>query len=191
MTTSTNTTPAGSTSTKQPDRVRRLHFNDPKERGAHIQAFLEWLPPILKTAPGIRWEQLPSMVMGYLIRAADMPEAIAITLAIGCAMDAMKPKILYTYCIAVTNLFRRLRRNYGMMTLADLGERRIWDAFVAGRLISSGDLNMLKRYETLAGVYQRPYYEELPERQQVIWKPYLLPKLPLVGFVKNRPSNRP
>ena len=129
--------------------------------------------------------------MGYLIRAADMPEAIAITLAIGCAMDAMKPKILYTYCIAVTNLFRRLRRNYGMMTLADLGERRIWDAFVAGRLISSGDLNMLKRYETLAGVYQRPYYEELPERQQVIWKPYLLPKLPLVGFVKNRPSNRP
>ena len=185
MTTSTNTTPAGSTSTKQPDRVRRLHFNDPKERGAHIQAFLEWLPPILKTAPGIRWEQLPSMVMGYLIRAADMPEAIAITLAIGCAMDAMKPKILYTYCIAVTNLFRRLRRNYGMMTLADLGERRIWDAFVAGRLISSGDLNMLKRYETLAGVYQRPYYEELPERQQVIWKPYLLPKLPR-GFCEKQ-----
>ncbi len=111
MTTSTNTTPAGSTSTKQPDHVRRLHFNDPKERGAHIQAFLEWLPPILKTAPGICWEQLPSMVMGYLIRAADMPEAIAITLAIGCAMDAMKPKILYTYCIAVTNLFRRLLVN--------------------------------------------------------------------------------
>jgi len=185
MTTDVHATPAGSTSPEQLDRVSRLHFNNPKERAAHIQAFLAWLPPILKTAPGICWEQLPSMVMGYLIRATDMPEAIAITLAVGCAMDAMKPKILYTYCIAVTNLFRRLRRNYGMMALADLSERRVWDAFVAGRLISSGDLNMLKRYETLAGVYQRPYFEELPERQQVIWKPYLLPKLPR-GFCEKQ-----
>jgi len=185
MTTSTNTTTVGSTSTEQLDRVRRLHFNDPKEHSAHIQAFLAWLPPILKTAPGICWERLPSMVMGYLIHAADMPEAVAITLATGCAMDAMKPKILYTYCIAVTNLFRRFHRTYGMMTLADLGERYVWDAFVAGRLISSGDLNMLKRYETLACVYQRPYFEELPERQQVIWKPYLLPKLPR-GFCEKQ-----
>lgn len=45
-------------------------------------------------------------------------------------------------------------------------------------MISSGDLNMLKRYETLACVYQRPYFENLSERQQVIWKPYLLPRLP-------------
>ena len=38
-----------------------------------------------KTAPGICWERLPSSVMGYLIRAADMPadrpEVIAITMA--------------------------------------------------------------------------------------------------------------
>ncbi len=87
MTTSTNTTSAGSTSTEQPDRVPRLHFNDSKDRSAHIQAFLAWLPPILKTAPGICWERLPSVVMGYLIHAADMPEAVAITLATGCAMD--------------------------------------------------------------------------------------------------------
>src|SRR6185312_11877267 len=97
-----------------------------------------------------------------------------ITLATGCAMDGMKPKTLYTYCIAVTNLLRRLRRSYGMKVLADLGERRIWDAFVVGRLITSGDLNMLKRYETLACVYERPYFEELAERQQMVWKPYLL-----------------
>ncbi len=71
------------------------------------------------------------------------------------------------------------------MTLADLSDRRIWDAFVDGRMISSGDLNSLKRYETLACVYQRPYVEELPERQQVIWKPYLLPKLPR-GFCENQ-----
>src|SRR6266446_2287122 len=121
MTTSTNTTAAGSTSTEQPDRVPRLHFNDLKDRSAHIQTFLAWLPPILKTAPGICWERLPSNVMGYLIRAADMaadtPEVIAITLATGCAMDAMKPKTLYVYCTHVTNLLRRLRRSYGMGTL--------------------------------------------------------------------------
>ena len=185
MTTSANTTSAGSPSTEQLARVPRLHFNDPKERSAHIQAFLAWLLPILKTAPGICWERLPSVVMGYLIRAADMPEVVAITLATGCAMDAMKPKTLYTYCIAVSNLLRRLRNTYGMVTLADLGERRVWDAFVAGRLISSGDLNMLKRYETFACVYQRPYFEDLPERQQVIWKPYLLPRLPR-GFCEKQ-----
>src|SRR2546422_11177181 len=65
-----------------------------------------------------------------------------------------------------------------MVTTADPGARRIWETYVAGRLISSGYLNMLKRYETFACVYQRPYVEELPERQQVIWKPYLLPRLP-------------
>lgn len=189
MTTDVHTTPAGSTSLEQLDRVSRLHFNNPKERAAHIQAFFAWLPPILKTAPGMCWERLPSNVMGYLIRAADMsadmPEVVAITLATGCAMDAMKPKTLYSYCTQVTNLLRHLRSTYGMTTLADLSERRVWDTFVAGRLISSGDLNMLKRYETFACVYQRPYFEALPERQQVIWKPYLLPRLPR-GFCEKQ-----
>jgi len=189
MTISVNATSAGNTSSEQLDRVSQLHFNHPEERQAHIQAFLAWLPPILKTAPGICWERLPSNVMGYLIRVTDMtadtPEMVAITLATGCAMDAMKPKTLYVYCTHVTNLLRRLRQSYGMGTLADLTERRVWDTFVEGRLISSGDLNMLKRYETFACVYQRPYFESLPERQQVIWKPYLLPRLPR-GFCEKQ-----
>jgi hypothetical protein len=76
-----------------------------------------------------------------------------------------------------------------MTAFADLRERHIWDAFVAGRLISSGDLTMLKRYETLACVYQRPYFETLSERQQVIWKPYLLPRLPR-GFCEKQAQQR-
>ena len=186
--TTTHPRAAGSPSPEQLARGPRLHFNDPRERQAHIQAFLAWLPPMLKTAPGLCWERLPSVVMGYLIRADDMadkPEMVAITLATGCAMDAMKPKTLYSYCTAVTNLLRHLRGTYGMTTLADLGERHVWDAFVAGRLISSGDLNRLKCYETLACVYQRPYFEALSERQQVIWKPYLLPRLPR-GFCEKQ-----
>src|SRR5258708_40042220 len=118
MITSADTTSARSISPEQLDHVSRLHFNNSKERQAHIQAFLAWLPPILKTAPGMYWERLPSNVMGYLIRAADMPEVVAITLATGCAMDAMKPKTLYSYCTQATNLLRRLRKSYGMGTLA-------------------------------------------------------------------------
>jgi hypothetical protein len=129
MTTDVHTLPVESALTEQLDRVSRLHFNNPTERPAHIQAFLAWLPLILKTAPGMCWERLPSVVMGYLIHATDMadtPEIVAIALAVGCAMDAMKPKTLYTYCIAVTNLFRHLRKTYGMVTLSDLIERRVW-----------------------------------------------------------------
>src|SRR5258707_9663924 len=100
-----------------------LLFKNPRPPPPNSPVFWVGLPPILKTAPGICWERLPSVVMGYLLHAADMPEVVAITLATGCAMDAMKPKTLYTYCIAVTNLLRRLRSSYGMMTLADLGER--------------------------------------------------------------------
>jgi hypothetical protein len=111
MTTDAQTASAGSTPPEQLDHTPRLHFNNPKERSAHIQAFLAWLPPILKTAPGMCWERLPSVVMGYLIHAADIADVVSITFAIGSAMDAMKPKTLYAYCIAVTNLLRRFTRH--------------------------------------------------------------------------------
>jgi hypothetical protein len=86
LTTKTYACPAGSTAPVQLPRGLGLHFNDPKERQAHIQAFLAWLPSMLKTAPGVCWERLPSVVMGYLIRADDMaerPDMVAITLAVG------------------------------------------------------------------------------------------------------------
>ena len=181
---------AGGTPTEQLDPVPRLPFNNPKEREAHIHAFVAWLPKILHEAPGMCWERLPSIVMGYLIHAVtDSPDAVPITLAAGSAMDAMKPKTLYAYCICVTNLLKRLRSHYGMTTLAELGQRSIWDAFVAKRMISTGDLNSLKRYETFASIHLRSYFEELTERQQVMWKPYLLPKLPR-GFLDNQAQQK-
>jgi hypothetical protein len=174
---------AAGAATEQLDHSPRLNFSNVQEREAHIRAFLEWLPKILHEAPGIRWERLPGQVMGYLIRtAADSPDIIPITLAIGSAMDAQKSKVLYSSCTNLTKLLERLHSHYGMTALAELGERSIWDHFVEGRMISYGDLTKLKRYDALASIHLQSYFEGLTERQQVMWKPYLLPKLPR-GFL--------
>lgn len=178
------------TEAEQLDHATRLNFSNPKERLAHIQAFLAWLPQILHEAPDIRWERLPSQVMGYLIRTvAQSPDAIPITLAVGSAMDAVKSKGLYNHCCALTKLLERLRSQYGMTMLAELSERSIWDRFVAERVISYGDLNQLTRYDTFASVHLPSYLEGLDIRQQVMWKPYLLPKLPR-GFLDKQVQSK-
>lgn len=163
-------------------RPARLNFSDPAEREAHIRAFLAWLPQPLQEAPGIRWEQLPSQVMGYLIRiVADHPDAIAITLAIGCA--AMTPKTLYQACYALKNLLDQLRTQYGMTELAQLGERAIWDRFVAGRTLRRGEVQWLTFYDGLASLHLAAYFEGLAPRQHLLWDPARLPPLP-TGFIK-------
>ena len=176
------------TATEQLDP--RLNYSNVQEREAHIRAFFAWLPQILNAAPGIQWERLPSQVIGYLIRTvADNPDAISITLAVGSAMDAMKPKSLYGSCRSVTNLLKRLRSHYGMTTLAELAERSTWDQFVAGRMISPGELIQLKRYDTLAALHVLSFFEGLTARQQVLWKSYLLPKLPR-GFLDKQAQQK-
>jgi hypothetical protein len=172
------------TTTEQQDHIRRLNFSNPEHRETHIRVFLEWLPKMLYEAPGISWEHMPSQVMGYLIRnVADCPDAISITLATGCAMmNAMKVKVLYTYCNSLTKLLEQLRAQHGMTTLTQLRKRSIWEHFVKDRLISPGELNWLRFYNTFACEHLGFYQEGLTERQQVIWKPYLLPPLPR-GFL--------
>ncbi len=49
-TTSAKVERAGGPPTEQLDPPPRLHFNNPKERSAHIHAFLAWLPKILHEA---------------------------------------------------------------------------------------------------------------------------------------------
>ena len=85
------------TEREQQDHSTRLNFSNPQQREAHIHAFLAWLPKMLHETPGIRWEHMPSQVMGYLMRTvADCPDVIPITLATGCAMmNRMKQKGLY------------------------------------------------------------------------------------------------
>ncbi len=172
------------------DRLAPLVFSNAQEREAHIQAFLGWLPKILHEAPGILWERLPSQVMGYLIRTvADSPDSISITLAIGSAMDAVRSKTLYAIGSSLAGLFIRLRAHYGMTTLTQLGHRNIWDHFVAERMISRGELNMLKSYDTFASTHLRWYFEGLILRQQMVWKPYLLPSQPR-GFLDTKAQSK-
>ncbi len=175
---------------EQADRPKRLNFSNPGQRGAHIQAFLAWLPKILHEAPGIHWERLPSRVMGYLIRTvAASPDAVAITLAVGSAMDAQKGSVLYSDCRRLAKLMERLRSQYGMTTLADLSQRAIWDRFVERRVISPGDFNSLKCYDAAASLHLPAYFDGLTERQQAMWKPYLLPKLPR-RFLDNKAQRK-
>jgi len=179
----------GTTATEQHDHVTRLNFSNPKLRDEHIHAFLEWLPQVLHEAPSIHWEDMPSRVMCYLIRSvADHPDAITITLATGCAMG-MKRNALYHHCNALAKLLGHLRHHYGMTMLAELGRRSIWEHFVNDRLISPGELTQLKYYDSLASTYLPLFVEGLTERQQVLWKPYLLPRLP-PGFLNNHAQQK-
>src|SRR6185437_1035157 len=95
---------------KSAGKPSRLNFSNPTQREAHIQAFLAWLPKVLHDAPGIRWDSLPSKVMGYLIKSvADSPDAIPIALAIGCAMNSLKNRTLFVYSSELTRLIKLLR----------------------------------------------------------------------------------
>lgn len=168
----------------------RLNFRDPNQREAHIQAFLTWLPEVLRAFPDISWDRLPSKVMGYLIRnVGNHLDVVPITLAIGCAMNGVKNRSLLAYCEHITNLLQRLRSHYGMDDLKQLGTRQIWDRFVEGRTLSRHEVNLLVIYEALASVHMRAHLEGLNPRQQVIWQPYALPPLP-TGFIEKQAQRK-
>ncbi len=167
----------------QETRPGRLHFNDQNQRVEHVRAFSQWLPLILSNAPGLSWDRLPSRVMGYLIRSVgDHPDAIPITLAIGCAMHAIKNQTLLGYCRLVTQLLRALRTKSGMNELADLRSRQVWDRFVSERMLSTGEVKRLATYDVLASAHVRPYLDGLNLRDRIIWEQYAFPPLPR-GFI--------
>jgi len=177
-----NTT--SSVSVEDQARPQRLNFSNTAQREAHVQAFLAWLPPILHTAPGIEWSRLPSRVMGYLVRTvADGPDRIPLAFAVGCCMDAMKKLSLYRHIQAATILLRRLRLQYGMSDLAQLGARDIWDRFVKGRTLPGGDVRLLLDYHAISSTHVRVYLEGLDMRSRAIWEQYALPSLP-AGFME-------
>jgi hypothetical protein len=178
-------------STEEQGRPPRLTFSNPQQRSEHVQAFLEWLPKILHEASTIRWEKLPSTVMGYLIRnVSNDADAIPITLATGYyAMSRSKEKVVYGACKDLTILLRRLRREYGVTMLTELSQRSIWDRFVEGRMLTAGELKKLKRYDTLSSTYQEAFVSDLTERQRARWEAFLLPPLP-AGFVKSKTQAR-
>jgi len=161
----------------------RLNFSDPTQSEAHLQAFLAWLPKVLHDAPGIDWKQLPSPLMGYLIRTvAQLPEVVPIALAIGCAVNTMKSRTLLSYCQQLTQLIRKLRTQYGLQDLTQLGKRQIWDQFVAEWIPSLSQHKLLAVYDTLTSLHLRGYLEGLTVRERVIWEAYALPPLP-AGFL--------
>jgi hypothetical protein len=162
---------------------RSLNFRDPTQREAHLQAFLAWLPKVLHDAPGIDWKQLPSPLMGYCIHTVtQLPEVVSITLAVGCAVNTMKSQTLLNYGHELTQLIRKLRTQYGLQDLAQLGKRHIWDQVVAEWTPSLSKHKLLSTYDTLTSLHLRGYLEGLSIRDRVIWEAYAFPPLP-AGFL--------
>ncbi len=163
----------------QQARQDRYAFSKRDERARHLRLFFAWLPPVLRDAPGMHWDQLPSQVMGHLVRTVgDHPDALPIVLAVGCAMHAMKRQTLLHISSTLFSLFRRLRTQFGMSALSQLRNRELWTRFVTGRTLSAGEVRMLTVYASIAFTHERTYLESLDERHRLLLEPYALPPLP-------------
>src|SRR5258708_13279439 len=122
----------------------RYAFSNPAERSNHIRLFFAWLPSVLRDAAGIEWDQLPSQVMGHLVRSvADHPDAIPIALAVGCAAHAMKRNTLVHFSSMLLTLCRCLRAHYGMTQISQLQGREAWMRFVTARHLPAAELPLL------------------------------------------------
>src|SRR5712692_5424157 len=157
----------------------RRAFSNSAERATHLRLFFAWLPKILQDAPGILWDQLPSQVMGHLVRTVgDHPDAIPIALAVGCAMHAMKKNTLVHVSSMLLTLCRRLRTQYGMTQISQLRDREMWMRFVTGRQLPAGEVRLLTTYTSVASGHLRTYLETLDERRRLLLEPYAFPALP-------------
>lgn len=97
-------------------------------------------------------------------------------------MNTMKSRTLLSYCQQLTELIRKLRTQYGLQDLAQLGKRQIWDQFVAEWTPSLSQHKLLSTYDTLTSLHLCGYLEGLAVRDRVIWEAYALPPLP-AGFL--------
>ena len=160
-------------------RQDRRAFSNPADRATHLRLFLAWLPKILQDAPGIQWEELPSQVMGHLVRTvADHPDAAPIALAVGCAMHGMKRNTLLHVSSMLLTLCRHLRAHFGMTQISQLQERAIWMRFVTGRQLTSGEVRLLTNYASVTASHLRTYLEHLDERHRIVLAPFVFPPLP-------------
>lgn len=160
-------------------RPKRLNFSNKSERAAHVAAFLAWLPSDLREAPGIDWEGLPSSVMGYLLKgSADGPDIDAITIALGCAVGE-RSKTSYGRCVDLATLLRRLRDEYGLRDLSELGTPGVWQRFVADRELTSFESKGMNTYGFFASRRIPAWLESLDAAERARWAPRTLPRPPV------------
>lgn len=163
---------------------RSVNWSDPTRRHEHIATFCAWLPEPLLEAPHIAWDKIPSRTMGYLVRTVGAsPDALPIAFAVGAIMSGTREETLRCQCESLTRLFRRLRTHYGMQTLADLHERAVWDAYIANRHLSGGEMNTLTTYDSISRSRLPLYLQQLEPALRRKWGIYAIPPLP-IHFIK-------
>ncbi len=162
-------------------RPARLRSTD---REAMRTAFFEWLPPEVRDAPNIEWEQVPPAVMGYLVRTvATAPWAAH--LAVCAAVWEVRPRMVLTNIVLVHNLLRSMQLTCSLVRVEQLNDLEIWEAVLtnAPKLRSRSD--QVRAYVIGTGVHLRTYFARLSEEDERRMTPYRLPQAPGRFLVKH------
>lgn len=161
----------------QPTRgtgTRKKLVRQPSEADVS-RRFDEWLPLDMRAAPGIDWESLPARIKFYLWNGVgDSPDASSIAL-VAALVRRFGSTTMSTLSLTrdVNMLLRRLRRDCGLVSYAQLGESAFWDAVYAiynrpvaktgERSFPPGVAAGLKNYHTATDKYLRTYAHEVQE----------------------------
>jgi len=160
-------------------RLIGLNFSNVSQRAEHLAAFRAWLSPLLRTAPGIDWDALPSKVIGFLMNTADATtDCEALVLAVGCA-KGVRVGTLYNDIRLLNGLLRRLRSDFGLRDLNELQGTEIWQRFAGDRDLLPWEGNALLAYGRYAAVVVRAWLESLPQADYRRWVGRVLPAPPV------------
>jgi len=170
-------------------RGRKGHpsFSD-RNRDAHVQALLDWLPADLLDLPGIEWARMPSESIGYLVRTVrDSPDRAHIAVAAGVlALGLQGQRTHYVAVQDLHRLFSCLRTQCGLMHIADLSDpdKGVWSIFAQKTAVTASRLHMLGAYASLTDHHFPLCLEALcDEAEKARLRRYDLPPLPR-GFIR-------
>lgn len=164
---------------QKPSQRTRLNFSDESSRQSHLDALYSWLPEDLQTAPYIDWSQVPSSIIGYLVRTigADV-SAPYMALALGSLLGGMTAASLKGQMVALRALLREMLLYTGSGDPASLAERATWESYAAQVEMTTTRFSHLSMYATLTEQYIRHYLERLDTSQRDRLQRYAFPLLP-------------
>jgi hypothetical protein len=156
--------------------------NLPREEQLH--QFYHWLPPELHDAPGICWEDLPSEVLAYAVRAAgETPDAAPLAVAVAAANGQVQAGTQVKVLSALAPLLCALRESAGMQQVNDLHQEQLWRTFATTTEWTGRRSKQLDIYSSMAGRYIPAYLQRLSPDERQRMQQYALPALP-PGFLK-------
>lgn len=156
----------------------RVNFED-GNRKLHLQVFYEWLPSSLRHAPGIDWDNLPSIVIRYLVRTVKAgPDRELLAVAAAVLINNLGPYTVKTFVSGLHTLLGQLRRTCGVTDLSQLSNRKVWESFVTTVPNSSARNQHLLIYSSFTSLHWPDYWEHLDPQERLQMQTYVPPPLP-------------